>query len=176
MWIKAYFYAPVQQKCWFTAGTSDGAPGGKAGPAQSSSGACNVPEWLEALEPGSTPSQPSFKACSGGEGILLEIPVCLGPSEGKQLFFLCFFAYGCCIWANPHLLQPWTLLLCCHCCAFHCVTLREIGEAVQVAIWNITSFLKPQFTLTDVMVLCQQSCTYLFKSWNWRLLGKLPAD
>jgi len=40
---------------------------------------------------------PHLRLGSGGEGILLEIPVCLGPSEGKQLFFLCFFAYGCCI-------------------------------------------------------------------------------
>jgi len=62
----------------------------KAGPTQGSSGVCNQPEWLEGVQPGSTPSQTSFKVGSGGRGILLEIPVCLRYSKGKQIFFFSF--------------------------------------------------------------------------------------
>jgi len=51
---------------------------------------------------------PHLRLGSGGEGILLEIPACLGPSEGKQLFFLCFCAHSCHVLANPHFLQPRT--------------------------------------------------------------------
>ena len=54
---------------------------------------------------------------SGGEGVLLEIPAYLRPSEGKQLFFLCFCVCGCCVWVCPFLLQSRTLPACCYCCA-----------------------------------------------------------
>ena len=33
---------------------------------------------------------PHLRAGSGGEGILVEIPVCLRPSKGKWVFFFCF--------------------------------------------------------------------------------------
>ena len=61
-----------------------------------------------------------FSIGSGGKGILLEIPAYLRPSEGEQLFFLCFRIH-CCTWAYAHLLQPGTLLglPCCYCCVFH---------------------------------------------------------
>ena len=41
--------------------SSDWAPGGNAGPTQGSSGACNVSEWPEGVEPGSASFQTSFK-------------------------------------------------------------------------------------------------------------------
>ena len=37
------------------------------------------------MEPGSTPYRPHLRVGSGCEGIFLEIPVYLGPPEGKQL-------------------------------------------------------------------------------------------
>ena len=42
-------------------GLKQWAPDGKAGPTQRSSGVCNAFEWSEGVEPGSTPSQTSFK-------------------------------------------------------------------------------------------------------------------
>jgi len=55
---------------------------------------------------------PHLRAGSGGEGILLEIPVYLRPSKGKLFFFpLCFCFHGCSIWVCCHLLQSRTLLL-----------------------------------------------------------------
>ena len=59
---------------------------------------------------------------NGGEGRSLEIPVYLRPSEGRAGSFFCVCVHSCCISAYPHLLQPRTLLLCCHCCAFHTIT------------------------------------------------------
>ena len=59
--------------------SSDWAPGGKAGPTQGGSGACNAAEWLEGLEPGSSPY---LRVGSGGEGFLLEILAYLRPSKG----------------------------------------------------------------------------------------------
>ena len=45
---------------------------------------------MEVIEPGSTPSQTSFRVGSGGKDIFLEIPVYLRPFEGKQ--FLSFIS------------------------------------------------------------------------------------
>ena len=60
----------LQWKSWVTAWPSDWAPGGKAGPAQGSSGACNEPKWLEGVESVSTPSQTPFKGWQwSSEGI-----------------------------------------------------------------------------------------------------------
>jgi len=65
---------------------NDRAPGGKAGP---SSGACNTPEWKGWSQDPSLP-RPHLRVGSGSEGVLLEIPACLRPSKGKQLFFPSF--------------------------------------------------------------------------------------
>ena len=81
-------YQHLWQECWVRAWSSDGAAGGKAGPTQGSSGVSNASEWLEGLEPGSTPSSPHLRAGSGGIGFLLEILMDLYSSEGKQPFFL----------------------------------------------------------------------------------------
>jgi len=51
------------------ASKSDRAPGEKAVPTKGSSGASSVPECLEEVEPGSTPSHTSFKDWHGGEDI-----------------------------------------------------------------------------------------------------------
>ena len=58
---------------------------------------------------------PHLRAGSGGESNLLEIPEYLRPSEGKQLFFPLFLYLGL-----LHLGK--SLLFCCRCSAFHCVT------------------------------------------------------
>jgi len=42
----------------------------KAGPTQGSSGACNVSQWPERVEPGSTPSQTSFKGWQWRQGVV----------------------------------------------------------------------------------------------------------
>jgi len=47
---------------------------------------------------------PHLRLGSGGEGISLEIPTCLRALKGKQIFFLHFCIFGCCVWACPHLL------------------------------------------------------------------------
>ena len=53
---------------------------------------CNAPEWLEGVEPGSTPSQPSFKGWQWRWGhLLLEISAYLRPSKGKQC---CLFVFS----------------------------------------------------------------------------------
>ena len=62
IWV---FYKQFCSRNAITAWTGDWAPGEKAGPTQGSSAACNVPEWLEGVEPGSTPSQTSFKGWQG---------------------------------------------------------------------------------------------------------------
>jgi len=41
--------------------------------------------------------RPHLRVGSGGEGILLEIPVYLRPSESKQLLSPYFCAHGCCV-------------------------------------------------------------------------------
>ena len=41
--------------------------------------------------------KPHLRVGSGGEGTLLEIPAYWRPSEGEQLFFLCFQMLRCCI-------------------------------------------------------------------------------
>ena len=52
------------------------------------------------------------------EHLLLDIPVYLRPSKGMHLFsFVSTFI--CCTWPYSYLLQPGTLLPCCHCCVFH---------------------------------------------------------
>jgi len=79
----------------------------------------------EVLDPDSTPSQTSFKGWQGRQKYL---GAYLRSSEGKQLFFLYFCANGCCIWANPHWLQPGTLLFCCCYCAFHRITAVKSAE------------------------------------------------
>ena len=66
--------------------------------------------------------RPHLRVGSGSDGFLLEIPVYLRSSKGRQIFFfLCFSVHNCCIWAYPHLLQPRTLLPCYHSCAFHLI-------------------------------------------------------
>ena len=106
-----------------TAWSTDWAPGGKAGPTKGSSGACNAkqcntPEWPEGVN---LPLPRLYlRVGSGCKGILLEISAYLRVSKGKQI--LSFISVPLAIWANPHLLQPRTLLLCCHCCAFYCIT------------------------------------------------------
>ena len=41
--------------------------------------------------------RPCLRAGSGGKGILLGIPAYLRLSRSKQILFLCFYAYSCCI-------------------------------------------------------------------------------
>ena len=62
--------------------------------------------------------RPHLRFGSRAEGILLEIPAYLRPSEGKQPFFLCFCVHSCCSWAYPLLLRPTTSPPCYYCCAF----------------------------------------------------------
>ena len=62
-------------------------------------------------------SRPHLRVGSGVKGILLEIPVYLKPSKGKQIFFFPFVSVS--TEAYPCLLQPRTLLLYCHFCIFH---------------------------------------------------------
>ena len=100
---------------------SDWAPGGKAGPTQGSSGACNASEWLEGEEPGCTPSQTWLKGWQWRQG-------CLAGDLKVSSFFFPFVSASmaaCCIWAYPHLLQPGTLLPSCHCCVFHHVIVLQ---------------------------------------------------
>ena len=59
-----------------TAWSSDWAPGGKELRCQQ----CTAPEWLEGMEPGSTPFQTSFKVWQGRQGYPLEIPTYLRAS------------------------------------------------------------------------------------------------
>ena len=56
--------------------------------------------------------RPHLRVGSGGNGVLLEISVWVWSSEGKQLLFLNFCAYGCYVWVNLYLLHSVTLLLC----------------------------------------------------------------
>jgi len=65
---------------------------------------------MEGLQPGSTPSQPSFKGCNGVKGILLVILAYLRPSEGKQL--LSFISVPVVV-AFEQILTCCSLRLCC---------------------------------------------------------------
>ena len=102
--------------------TSDGAPGGKAGPTQRSSGACNAPGRSQ--DP--PLPRPHLRAGSGGKDILLVIPVNLRSSKGKQLVFFVWLVF-----LHLLILCPWLLCLGLsslqlrallphyHWCAFH---------------------------------------------------------
>lgn len=57
-----------------------------------------------------TLTRPHLSAGSGGEGFLLEIPALLRSSKGKQIFFHCFYVYGCC---TECILTCCSLGLCC---------------------------------------------------------------
>jgi len=56
------------------------------GTSHRSSDAFNAPEWLERVDPGSTPSQTSFKGCQPQWGYV-EISAYLRLFKGKQFFF-----------------------------------------------------------------------------------------
>ena len=71
------------------------------------------------VEPGSTPSQTSFKGWQWRQGNPAGGSCLPDPSKGKQFFFLCFCIYGCCVWAWSRLLQPSVVPLCYYCCIFH---------------------------------------------------------
>lgn len=62
--------------------------------------------------------RPYLRVGSGGKGISLAIPATWGLPRTSS-FFPSFLCPRLLHWAYPHLLQPRTLLLCCHCCAFH---------------------------------------------------------
>ena len=153
-------------KCWVTAWTSDWAPGRKAEPTQGSSGASNAPEWWEGLEPGSTPSQTSFKGWRWRWGYLIWRSLSTWgpyrPSEGKQLLY--FSAHCCCVSVDPHLLQPGVLLLCCHCCTFHCVT----PSFELHLLWQCP------FTLIIACAECNQDGTMLLSSTNHAISSLSP--
>lgn len=117
--------------------SSDWAPGRKA---QGSPGVCNVAEWPEGVEPGSTPSHTSFKGWQWSWGyLLLEIPTYLRPCKGKR----CFTSF----------LYPWLLLLglfslavakgfatllLLHYFPSHCsVTLRKFKIAANRSSWML---------------------------------------
>jgi len=97
-----------------------------------------------------------FSVGSGGKGILLEIPAYLRPSEGEQLFFLCFRIH-CCTWAYAHLLQPGTLLglPCCYCCVFHHIIAlhHPVGSQTSQKKKNLHQYHSSSFSL----VLCDAS-------------------
>jgi len=85
---------------------------GRANPGELRCIQCNAMQLSdEGVEPGSTPSQTSFKGWhGGGEEVLLEIPSCLRSSKGKQFFFLCFCVCSCC---TGLVLICYSLGLCC---------------------------------------------------------------
>ena len=71
---------------------------------QGSPGACSAPEWPEGVEPGSTPSQTSFKDWQGEA----EVSFAGDPWLPEAFWwwaalFLHFCVCGCCIWAHSHL-------------------------------------------------------------------------
>ena len=112
--------------------------------------------------------RPHLMVCSGGKAILLEIPAYLRPSKSKQIFFfLCFCAFGCCIWPNPHLLQSRTLLLRYHCCVFHCIcTWSEDNVGNDVIHKSVSYVVNSIIVKTLVLsfcaaVLCSYSCVIL---------------
>jgi len=102
----------------------DGAAGGKAGPTQGSSGACNIPEWTEGVEPGATPSQPSFKGWQWRWKHLCWRLLCTWgpcrPFEGKQ--FLCLISAH--VVVSEQVLACCGLGSCCYLVVLHCVTLQ----------------------------------------------------
>ena len=61
------------------------------------------------MDPGSTHQRSLLRVGSGDEGILLEIPVYLRPSKGKQIVF---FVYMPTAVAFEQVLTCWSLGLC----------------------------------------------------------------
>ena len=88
-------------------------------------------DWEEWSQDASLP-RPHLRTGSEGEGISLEIPACLRPSEGKQL--LSFISVHTAV-AFEQILpccSSSTLLLCCHCWAFHGVTAGKLVDTHTV--------------------------------------------
>ena len=116
--------------------TSDWAPGGKAGPTQGAQ--------VHAMDLTQDPPlpRPHLRAGSGDKDVLMEIPVYLRPSKGKQL--LSFVSVPTAV-AFEHicLLRPETLLLCHHCCTFHHITAlflyRGDQNCIQYSVWGCAS-------------------------------------
>jgi len=68
-------------------------------------------------------ARPHLRVGSGGESILLEMPGYLRPSKDKQI--LSFVSVSTALVFEISSLQPRALLLCYHCCAFHCVVVAR---------------------------------------------------
>jgi len=81
------------------------------------------------------PFQTSFKVGSGGRGILLEIPVCLRYSKGKQIFFFPLFLCQWLLYLGLSLLQLRTLLPCYHCCALRCILMLQTSNRINA--WGL---------------------------------------
>ena len=100
--------------------------------------------------------KPHLRVGSGQEGILLEIPAYLRPSEGKQLLSFVSCVCDCCIWANPNLLHPRASLLCCHWCTFHCVTLAKGRSVIKDSHLDAPSYI----LATNPEVLLSTCCKW----------------
>ena len=153
---------PLQWKCWIIAWNSDGAPAGKAGSTQGSSGVCNAPEWLEGVEPGSSPSQTSFKGWWWRwGGPLLEISAYVRPSKGKRLFsFIYVFAeFGLIlVFCSQRLFYPAisiiTALQPCN------IKMSVIGFLLYKQNWD-TNWFSLHNTVCKTRALCRRS-----RRWN----------
>ena len=69
--------------------------GGQGQPRGAQVYAVHLSDLKGGVEPGSIPSQASFKGGSGDRGVSLEFPVYWMLSEGKELLYFC--ACSCCI-------------------------------------------------------------------------------
>jgi len=82
--------------------SSDWAPGGKAGPTRNSSAACNAPEWPQEVDPGSTPSQTSFRGGQWRGGCLAGDP-CVPEAFWRWVSFSPFFPVPMLLYLNKYL-------------------------------------------------------------------------
>jgi len=109
--------------------------------------------WWEGKSQDSPLPTPHLRVGSGGKGISMEFPSYLRPSKGKQIFFLYFSTHSWCIWVDPHLLQPMTLLPCYHCCAFCCIIALQAHFTNSFEVISLNCFIET-YKLTEANI-CQ---------------------
>ena len=158
--------------------SSDGAPGGKAGPARGAQvHAMQCSEWLEWVESGCTPSQLSFK---GWQWRWRDLSGDLYISEDltglpKVSSFLLLFLYPILLCLSQSSLDvAWNLVALLSCCAFHHVPLHNAAFLKCEKKWFV-------FVAQRVISVSHYGVNYhgtlviLWKTWGSRCVCNCAA-
>jgi len=153
-------------KCSVMAWSSDWAPGGRQDQARAAQvHAMQLSDQKGWSQDPRLPS-PHLRGGSGSKSVLLEIPVCLRPSEGRQLLF--FVSVPMVVACEQGL--TCSLGLCCHCFPSYYVALvKSLDGSTTREKWVMCCYVlvKSLFsTFPKYAFPVLQFCT-----WLWNILG-----